>query len=119
MTREPGARGTYSDAGPAILALVVEAITREPIDRFVERRVPRDAHIAVEPNVWPGGTNAGGNMQPYPFFGPNLSRTVTLADGDDLEAAKSRLLRRITQIEEQLADMRAVRAGDPPVTPAS
>jgi serine-type D-Ala-D-Ala carboxypeptidase len=37
----PGARGTYSDAGPAILALVVEAIAREPIDRFLERRVYR------------------------------------------------------------------------------
>lgn len=41
LMREPGTRGTYSDAGPAILALVVEAIAREPIDRFVERRVFR------------------------------------------------------------------------------
>ncbi|HJU67305.1 MAG TPA: serine hydrolase [Gemmatimonadaceae bacterium] len=41
VTREPGARGTYSDAGPAILALVVEAIAREPLNRFVERRVFR------------------------------------------------------------------------------
>jgi CubicO group peptidase (beta-lactamase class C family) len=38
---EPGARGTYSDAGPALLALVVEAVAREPLDRFVERRVYR------------------------------------------------------------------------------
>ena len=41
VTREPGARGTYSDAGPAILALVVEAIAGEPLDQFVERRVFR------------------------------------------------------------------------------
>ena len=41
VMREPGVRGTYSDAGPAILALVVEAIAREPIDRFVDRRVFR------------------------------------------------------------------------------
>jgi CubicO group peptidase (beta-lactamase class C family) len=37
----PGVRGTYSDAGPAILALVVEASAREPLDRFLERRVYR------------------------------------------------------------------------------
>jgi hypothetical protein len=56
--------------------------------RFVEERVPWDAHVAVEPNVWPGGTNAGGNMQPYPFFGPDLSRTVSLADtADEARAA--------------------------------
>jgi CubicO group peptidase (beta-lactamase class C family) len=41
VTREPGARGTYSDAGPAILALVVEAVARQPLDRFVDRRVFR------------------------------------------------------------------------------
>jgi CubicO group peptidase (beta-lactamase class C family) len=37
----PGTRGTYSDAGPAILALVVEAIAREPLDKFLDRRVYR------------------------------------------------------------------------------
>lgn len=37
----PGMRGTYSDAGPAILALVIESITGEPLDRFVARRVYR------------------------------------------------------------------------------
>ena len=41
ISSEPGRRGTYSDAGPAILALVVEAVAREPLDRFVERRVYR------------------------------------------------------------------------------
>jgi CubicO group peptidase (beta-lactamase class C family) len=54
VTREPGARGTYSDAGPAILALVVEAITREPIDRFVERRVFRPLgmrHTSFRPSA--------------------------------------------------------------------
>jgi CubicO group peptidase (beta-lactamase class C family) len=54
ITREPGARGTYSDAGPAILALVVEAIAREPIDRFVERRVFRPLgmrHTSFRPSA--------------------------------------------------------------------
>jgi serine-type D-Ala-D-Ala carboxypeptidase len=54
VTREPGARGTYSDAGPAILALVVEAIAREPIDRFVERRVFRPLgmrHTSFRPSA--------------------------------------------------------------------
>lgn len=37
--REAGTRGTYSDAGPIILALVVEAIAGEPLDRFLARRV--------------------------------------------------------------------------------
>jgi CubicO group peptidase (beta-lactamase class C family) len=41
MRREPGTRETYSDAGPMILALVIEAIAGEPLDRFVERRVFR------------------------------------------------------------------------------
>jgi serine-type D-Ala-D-Ala carboxypeptidase len=52
VTHEPGSRGTYSDAGPAILALVVEAIAREPFDRFVERRVYRPLgmrHTAFRP----------------------------------------------------------------------
>ena len=54
VMREPGARGTYSDAGPAILALVVEAIAREPLDRFVERRVFRPLgmrHTAFRPSA--------------------------------------------------------------------
>lgn len=54
VTREPGARGTYSDAGPAILALVIEAIAREPIDRFVERRVFRPLgmrHTSFRPSA--------------------------------------------------------------------
>jgi CubicO group peptidase (beta-lactamase class C family) len=53
VTREPGVRGTYSDAGPAILALVVEAIAREPLDRFVDRRVFRPLgmrHTAFRPS---------------------------------------------------------------------
>ena len=41
VSREPGVRGTYSDAGPALLALIVESITAEPFDHFVERRVFR------------------------------------------------------------------------------
>ncbi len=54
VMREPGVRGTYSDAGPAILALVVEAIAREPIDRFVERRVFRPLgmrHTSFRPSA--------------------------------------------------------------------
>jgi CubicO group peptidase (beta-lactamase class C family) len=52
VTAEPGMRGTYSDAGPAILALVVESIAREPLDQFVERRVFRRLgmrHTAFRP----------------------------------------------------------------------
>jgi CubicO group peptidase (beta-lactamase class C family) len=54
VMREPGVRGTYSDAGPVILALVVEAIAREPLDRFVERRVFRPLgmrHTAFRPTA--------------------------------------------------------------------
>ena len=53
VTRQPGSRGTYSDAGPAILALVVEAVAREPFERFVERRVFRPlgmSHTAFRPS---------------------------------------------------------------------
>jgi CubicO group peptidase (beta-lactamase class C family) len=41
VRRAPGVRGTYSDAGPALLALVVEAVAREPFEEFVQRRVYR------------------------------------------------------------------------------
>jgi CubicO group peptidase (beta-lactamase class C family) len=41
LMREPGVRGTYSDVGPMILALVIEAIAGEPLDRFVQRKVFR------------------------------------------------------------------------------
>jgi CubicO group peptidase (beta-lactamase class C family) len=54
VTGAPGVRGTYSDAGPAILALVIEAIAREPLDRFVERRVFRPLgmrHTAFRPSA--------------------------------------------------------------------
>jgi CubicO group peptidase (beta-lactamase class C family) len=53
VRREPGMRGTYSDAGPAILALVIEAIAREPLDRFVQRRIFRPLgmrHTAFRPS---------------------------------------------------------------------
>jgi len=52
VMRGPGVRGTYSDAGPVLLALVVEAIAREPLDRFVEGRVFRPLgmrHTAFRP----------------------------------------------------------------------
>lgn len=47
--------------------------------RFAEQNVPADAAIAVEPEIWPGGTNVGGNLPPYPFFGRDLSRRVVFA----------------------------------------
>ena len=56
VMREPGMRGTYSDAGPVILALVVEAIARESLDRFVARRVFRPLgmrHTAFRPAASP------------------------------------------------------------------
>jgi Dolichyl-phosphate-mannose-protein mannosyltransferase len=48
--------------------------------RFADRNMPHDARIAVEPNVFPGGSDIGGNLPPYPFFGPRLSRTILFAD---------------------------------------
>ena len=54
VMREPGARGTYSDAGPAILAMVIEAIAGQPLDRFLERRVFRPLgmqHTAFRPST--------------------------------------------------------------------
>jgi hypothetical protein len=48
--------------------------------RFVDQNVPSDARLALEPNVWPGGSDEGGNLPPFPFFGRDLSRTIVLAD---------------------------------------
>jgi hypothetical protein len=48
--------------------------------RFAELNVPRDARLALAPNVWPGGSNEGGYLPPFPFFGPHLSRTILFAD---------------------------------------
>jgi hypothetical protein len=47
--------------------------------RFAEKHVPADVSIAVEPEIWPGGTNIGGNLPPYPFFRSDLTRAVVLA----------------------------------------
>ena len=48
--------------------------------RFVERRVPEDAVVAVEPEVWPGPGPKAGNLPVYPFFGRDLTRTLHYAD---------------------------------------
>ena len=46
---------------------------------FFEEHVPMEAAVAVEPEIWPGGTNIGGNLPPYPFFRSDLTRAVVLA----------------------------------------
>ena len=48
--------------------------------RFVDRNVPRDARIAIQPSVWPVRGYAKGELLAYPFFGRDLSRTVLLAE---------------------------------------
>lgn len=39
LTAEPGSTTLYSDLGAIVLTQVVEAVTGEPLDRFLERRV--------------------------------------------------------------------------------
>ena len=51
--------------------------------RFFEEHVPLDARVAVEPEIWPGGANIGGNLPAFPFFGRDLTRTVRLARSAD------------------------------------
>ncbi|HEU4564023.1 MAG TPA: serine hydrolase [Gemmatimonadaceae bacterium] len=41
LERAPGTRAIYSDLGPDLLGFVVERITREPLDRWLARRVFR------------------------------------------------------------------------------
>jgi len=48
--------------------------------RFVEENVPANATLALQPNVYPGGIHIGGELPPFPFFGPHLSRTIVFAD---------------------------------------
>ena len=55
--------------------------------RFFEEHVPRDAALAVEPEVWPGAANVGGNLPAFPFFGRDLTRTVRLADSPEAALA--------------------------------
>lgn len=96
VTREPGSRGSYSDAGPAILALVVEAIAREPFERFVERRVYRPLgmrhtgfrpapshtdHIAPTSLTLPPGTVHDGNAR---RLGGIAGHAGLFSTGDDL-----------------------------------
>jgi hypothetical protein len=57
------------------------------IYRFFEEHVPLDAPVAVEPEVWPGGANIGGNLPAFPFFGRDLTRTVRLASSPDAARA--------------------------------
>ena len=48
--------------------------------RFVDRKVPRDARLAIQPRVWPMREDVGKELLAYPFFGRDLSRTVLLAE---------------------------------------
>ena len=48
--------------------------------RFVDRNVPRDARLAIQPSVWPVRGYAPGELLAYPFFGRDLSRTVLLTE---------------------------------------
>lgn len=48
--------------------------------RFVQLNVPSHTRLALEPNVWPGGSNEGGWLPVFTFFGPHLSRTIVFAD---------------------------------------
>jgi hypothetical protein len=48
--------------------------------RFVDREVPRDARLAIQPRVWPMREDVGKELLAYPFFGRDLSRTVLLAE---------------------------------------
>jgi hypothetical protein len=48
--------------------------------RYVALNVPRHVRLALEPNVYPGGIHVGGNLAPFPFFGPHLTRTILFAD---------------------------------------
>jgi hypothetical protein len=55
--------------------------------RYFEEHVPPDAAVAVEPEVWPGGANVGGNLPAFPFFGRDLTRSVHLADSPEMAQA--------------------------------
>jgi hypothetical protein len=48
--------------------------------RFVEREVPRDTRLAIQPRVWPMREDVGKELLAYPFFGRDLSRTILLAE---------------------------------------
>jgi hypothetical protein len=48
--------------------------------RFVDRHIPSNARLALEPVVWPVREHVQGEMLAYPFFGRDLSRKVFLAD---------------------------------------
>jgi hypothetical protein len=48
--------------------------------RFVDRKVPPDVRLAIQPRVWPMRENVGKELLAYPFFGRDLSRTVLLAE---------------------------------------
>jgi hypothetical protein len=47
--------------------------------RFVDGHVPDDARLAIAPTRLPGPGYRGGNLEPFPFFGDNLSRKVVFA----------------------------------------
>lgn len=51
--------------------------------RFVDNQVPSNATLALEPNVYPGGTHTGGELPPFPFFGSHLSRRIVFADSPE------------------------------------
>lgn len=47
--------------------------------RFVDTHVPGDVRLAIAPIRIPGPGYRGGHVQPFPFFGDDLSRTLVFA----------------------------------------
>jgi hypothetical protein len=93
--RASGARLLAADHEPSVWSLPSWNIqaTDHPVYaeilKLVAQKVPRDARIAIQPYVWPHPTfDFSWPVLPYPYFGPDLTRTVVFADS----TAKARAL---------------------------
>jgi hypothetical protein len=85
--RASGARLLAADHEPSVWSLPSWNIqaTDHPVYadilRFVAQKVPRDTRFAIQPYVWPHPTfDFSWPVLPYPYFGPDLTRTVVFAD---------------------------------------
>jgi hypothetical protein len=56
--------------------------------RYVRGHVPDHARLALYPEHYPGPGDPRGDLEPFPFFGPNLSRTILFASTADEALAK-------------------------------
>ncbi|MEO7156925.1 MAG: serine hydrolase domain-containing protein [Vicinamibacterales bacterium] len=91
VTAEPGAKWQYSGAGYVLLQRAIEAITEEPLDKFMDARLFKRAHMNRSAYVWndriakafvPGFAADGKAVETTPFTAPVAASSLYTSAAD-------------------------------------